>query len=113
VTRTGDQLTAPDRRPALARVGSAVCRLTTVASLPLLVLGVRRLLQLERTSAAVAEQQSGETLVTVGAGMLLLGGVAWLLDRRRSEGSRVVAALAGCSVLWPAWIGFVHWYDAR
>lgn len=113
VARPGDGTDRATRRPVPARLTGAVYRLTTVLSVPLLALGARRLLQLERTSAALAEQRSGEMLVTVGAGMLLLGGCAWLLDRRHRPSARVVTVLTIGSVLWPAWIGFVHWYDGR
>jgi hypothetical protein len=88
-----------------------VYRLTTFLSLPLLLLGARDLFQLERTSTAVAEQQTGETLATVGVGMLVLGGTAWLLDRGGRSGW--ARALTIASVTWPLWIGFVHWYDGR
>lgn len=99
----------PDRgAPVLLRV---VYRLTTLLSLPVLLLGARDLFQLERTSTAVAEQQTGETLVTVGVGMLVLGGAAWLLDHSGRSGW--VRALTIGSVVWPLWIGFVHWYDGR
>jgi hypothetical protein len=102
-----------DRRPGRTRPAGWCARLVTLASLPLLALSARRLLQLERTPSALAEQSQGETLATLGVGMLVLGGVAWLLDRRRPDGSRAVTVLACAAVLWPAWILFVHWYDGR
>lgn len=110
---SGNDVGAADRRPTGPRTMGWLCRLTTVASVPLLVLGARRLFQLERTPSALAEQSQGETLVTIGVGMIVLGGVAWLLDRQNRNGSRAVTVLAFLSVLWPAWIVFVHWYDGR
>lgn len=89
-----------------------IYRVTTLLSLPVLLIGARGLFQLERTSTAVAEQQDGETLLTVGIGMLALGGAAWLVDRAAGR-RRWVLALTIASVVWPLWITFVHWYDGR
>lgn len=113
VARSRDDVELADRRPSRIHPAGWCARVVTLLSLPLLALGARRLLQLERTRSALAEQSQGETLVTIGVGMLVLGGAAWLLDRRRRDGSRAVTVLACLSVLWPAWILFVHWYDGR
>lgn len=48
--------------------------------------------------------------------MLVLGGLGCVLDRRAvrgGAGARAVVAFAGLSVLWPSWVLFVLWYDAR
>lgn len=112
MARAGDELDDRERQQTLAVATRVVHRATTLLSLPLLLLGARDLFQLERTSAALSEQQRGGTLVTVGLGMLLLGGAAWLLDRRTERRGWVRVLTVG-SVVWPLWITFVHWYDGR
>lgn len=111
--RSAEDADSGIRRPVRTRAAGWCGGLVAVTSLPLLALAARRLFQLERTASALAEQNQGETLMTIGVGMLVLGGVAWLLDRRHPHGSRAAVVLACLSVLWPAWIVFVHWYDAR
>ena len=88
----------------------------TALSVPLLLVSVTRLLQFSRSEAALQEARSGSTLATMGAGMLVLGGLGWVLDRRAvrdGAGARAAVAFAGLSVLWPSWVLFVLWYDAR
>ena len=85
-------------------------------SVPFLLVSVTRPLQLSRSEAALQQAGSGSTLATMGVGMLVLGGLGWALDRRAvrgGHGPRAVVAFAGLSALWPIWIMFVHWYDAR
>ena len=105
--------------PASARRASTagiVCRVATALSVLLLLVSVTRLLQFSRSAPALQEARSGSTLATMGVGMLVLGGLGWVLDRRAVRGGawpRAVVAFAGLSVLWPSWILFVLWYDAR
>lgn len=107
----GEQTSA--RRSSTAGI---VCRVATALSVPLVLVSVTGLLQFTRSERAVSEASWGSTLATMGVGMLVLGGVGWLIDRRasrRGDGSRAAAAFAVLSVLWPLWILFVRWYDGR
>ena len=99
-----------------ATVAGIICRVVVALSVPLLLVSVTGLLQLSRTERALREASSGATLATMGVGMLVLGGLGWVLDRRAARhgaGSRAVVAFAVLGVLWLAWILFVRWYDGR
>ncbi|GMA85490.1 hypothetical protein GCM10025868_07400 [Angustibacter aerolatus] len=90
--------------------------MAAAVAVPLLVVGVGRQVFFERTVTATSRASSGATLVTMGVGMLLLGGAGVLAARRAARDgrpSRAGVVLAVLCVLWPAWLLFVQWYDHR